>query len=76
MIEAQDIQRYTEAKMRLQIELEEAYKKRLEAFDLDAFLEDPRGYTRAFLESAVAQAVLDVAPRARAIGTQFAKEMT
>ena len=74
MIEAADVVRYTERKQELQLILEEAMKERMQLFDIDAFLADPRGYTRAFLEGAVAVAVQTFAPEARAIGTQFSKE--
>lgn len=72
MLERSDIEKFTADKQELQLILEELFKEMMDEFNLAAFLVDPRGYTRAFLEEAVASSLSALVPDAWKLGTQLA----
>lgn len=75
MIEAADVSEYTERKQEMQLLVEELFREQLALFDLRAFLADPRGYTAAFLDVAVAQAIRAVAGDAYRLGQSFGRKV-
>lgn len=74
MLERQDIEQFTADKQELQLVVEVLFEDMMADFKLAAFLADPRGYTRAFMETAAARALKAVAPDAQKLGAGLASK--
>lgn len=74
MLERQDVIDYTAKKQELQLILEQLFGEIMTSFNLEGFLADPRGYTRAFLVTGTVRAVESVVGDAMKAGQALAEK--